>query len=201
MQDTQVFRWATDDTVAILEVRHHKCEMLLMVVAGIAEEVRAKMLELNEGGMYPNEEITSEGGLLAQFIISCGQNWNVRWRDFKKVLDRILGTLGIEFWGDGEEPYDEGCPDFSAQVLQEFELGDEDKNDFDTLVVLLLRSLVAEQLLEDLEPFDLEAREYSDDLAEAQEAREVLLGTASQKVRDAFKRYLGLKIAWYEAHM
>lgn len=96
MVDTQTFVWGTEIAVATLEVRHHKFEMLLNVVADVAEKVRAKMAELNKDGMYPNEETTSAGSLYAQFIISGGYNWNSRWRDFKTIINEVLDAHGIE---------------------------------------------------------------------------------------------------------
>ena len=96
MNDTQVFVWKKEQVIATLEVRHHRFEMVLNVIADFAETVRAKMVELNEGGMYPNEETTSEDSPFIQFIISGGYNWNARWRDFRTTLDEMLGVHSVE---------------------------------------------------------------------------------------------------------
>ncbi len=115
MTDTQTFVWRTEEEMdSLLEVRHSKFEMLLNVTANVAEKIRAKMAELNESGMYPNEETTKEVGLFAQFIISGGYNWNSRWCDFKTILDETLGIHGEEFeWYDDktmEPPLDPEAP-------------------------------------------------------------------------------------------
>ncbi len=97
MQDTQTFRWNKDHNdmdVATLEVRHAKREMVLNVVGNKIESVRSKMAELNKNGMYPNEETTKPGGSLAQFIIS--YSYNIRWQDFRTVLNEILETHSEE---------------------------------------------------------------------------------------------------------
>ena len=96
MSSTQVFIWKKESILATLEVRHQKFEMLLNTTAEFVNEIRAKMSELNNCGMYPNEEVPAGGNLATQFIISGEYNWNTRWRDFRTILDNFLGMSSVE---------------------------------------------------------------------------------------------------------
>ena len=92
MSATQTFVWGSKAT---LEIKHKKCEMSLSVTSDVASSVRLKMKELNEGGMYPNNEISS-GSIFSQFVITGEYNWNSRWRDFRKIIDKVLGINSTE---------------------------------------------------------------------------------------------------------
>jgi hypothetical protein len=96
MQQTQYFKWEKDGSIiATLEVRHRLTQMLLTVVGSWTAVVGNKMADLNNDGMYPNEQSTN-GLLYSQFIISEGYNWNCRWRDLITILNELFGVPGVE---------------------------------------------------------------------------------------------------------
>jgi len=120
MSNTQTFVWGVEAPIAILEVRHHRVEMLLTVVADVAAKVREKMMEL--AGTYPNEELSGTGNLSAQFLVSNTGNWNCRWYDLKGELDRVLGFVGeeLEWWDDTpmDLPRDPEAPRISLELQE-----------------------------------------------------------------------------------